>query len=64
MVLRNPKFKTKEGDFHAAANFTRQANHLGVTNRHHQQKLPINVGGYNVLNTENSYDKTNPDAPD
>src|SRR5262252_2916616 len=29
--LRNPKFKTPEGDMHAAADLTGQANHLGVT---------------------------------
>ena len=29
--LRNPAFKTKEGDFHASADLTGQANHLGVT---------------------------------
>src|SRR6266508_4202745 len=29
--LRNPAFKTKEADYHAAADLTGQANHLGVT---------------------------------
>jgi class I fructose-bisphosphate aldolase len=60
--LRNPKFKTKEGDFHAAADLTGQANHLGVTIQADiiKQKLPTNNGGYNVLNTESSYGKTNP----
>ena len=29
--LRNPAFKTEEGDFHAAADLTGQANYLGVT---------------------------------
>jgi fructose-bisphosphate aldolase, class I len=60
--LRNPKFKTKEADFHAAADLTGQANHLGVTIQADiiKQKLPTNNGGYNVLNTESSYGKTNP----
>ena len=58
--LRNPKFKTKEGDFHAAADLTGQANHLGVTIQADiiKQKLPTNNGGYTVLNTESSYGKT------
>ena len=29
--LRNPAFKTKEADYHLAADLTGQANHLGVT---------------------------------
>src|SRR5689334_18570069 len=60
--LRNPKFKTKEGDFHAAADLTGQANHLGVTIQADiiKQKLPERNGGYNVLNMESSYGKTNP----
>ena len=49
--LRNPDFKTKEGDFHAAADLTGQANHLGVTIQADiiKQKLPVTNGGYNVL---------------
>jgi fructose-bisphosphate aldolase, class I len=60
--LRNSKFKTKEGDFHAAADLTGQANHLGVTIQADiiKQKLPTNNGGYNALNIESSYGKTNP----
>ena len=60
--LRNPKFKTKEGDFHASADLTGQANHLGVTIQADiiKQKLPTNNGGFNVLNTESSYGKTSP----
>jgi class I fructose-bisphosphate aldolase len=60
--LRNPKFKTKEGDMHTAADITGQANHLGVTIEADiiKQKLPERNGGYNVLNTESSYGKTNP----
>jgi fructose-bisphosphate aldolase, class I len=59
--LRNPKFKTKEGDMHAAADLTGQANHLGVTIEADiiKQKLPTNNGGYNALNIESSYGKTN-----
>ena len=59
--LRNSKFKTKEGDFHAAADLTGQANHLGVTIQADiiKQKLPTNNGGYNALNIESSYGKTN-----
>jgi class I fructose-bisphosphate aldolase len=60
--LRNPKFKTKEGDMHTAADLTGQANHLGVTIQADiiKQKLPERNGGYNVLNVESSYGKTNP----
>lgn len=60
--LRNPKFKTPEGDMHTAADLTGQANHLGVTIEADiiKQKLPERNGGYNVLNTESSYGKTNP----
>ncbi|HLM54541.1 MAG TPA: class I fructose-bisphosphate aldolase [Pyrinomonadaceae bacterium] len=60
--LRNPKFKTKEGDMHTAADLTGQANHLGVTIEADiiKQKLPERNGGYNVLNVESSYGKTNP----
>lgn len=60
--LRNSKFKTKEGDYHASADLTGQANHLGVTIQADiiKQKLPTNNGGYNALNIESSYGKTNP----
>src|SRR5690242_10152100 len=46
--LRNPKFKTPEGDMHAAADLTSQANHLGVTIQADiiKQKLPTTNGGY------------------
>ncbi|MGB7069980.1 MAG: class I fructose-bisphosphate aldolase [Pyrinomonadaceae bacterium] len=58
--LRNPKFKTAEGDFHTAADLTGQANHLGVTIQADiiKQKLPERNGGYNQLNIESSYGKT------
>ncbi|MGI8467653.1 MAG: class I fructose-bisphosphate aldolase [Pyrinomonadaceae bacterium] len=60
--LRNPAFKTKEGDMHTAADLTGQANHLGVTIQADiiKQKLPERNGGYNALNIESSYGKTSP----
>jgi len=60
--LRNPKFKTKDGDMHTAADLTGQANHLGVTIEADiiKQKLPERNGGYNLLNVESAYGKTNP----
>jgi class I fructose-bisphosphate aldolase len=60
--LRNPKFKGKEGDMHTAADLTGQANHLGVTIEADiiKQKLPERNGGYNMLNIESAYGKTNP----
>jgi len=60
--LRNPKFKGKEGDMHTAADLTGQANHLGVTIQADiiKQKLPERNGGYQMLNVESSYGKTNP----
>jgi class I fructose-bisphosphate aldolase len=50
--LRNSAFKTKEADYHLAADLTGQANHLGVTLQADiiKQKLPETNGGYNVLN--------------
>jgi class I fructose-bisphosphate aldolase len=50
--LRNPAFKTKEADYHGAADLTSQANHLGVTIQADiiKQKLPVNNGGYTALN--------------
>jgi class I fructose-bisphosphate aldolase len=50
--LRNPSFKTKEVDYHLAADLTGQANHLGVTIEADiiKQKLPENNGGYTALN--------------
>ena len=58
--LRNPKFKTPQGDMHTAADLTGQANHLGVTIQADiiKQKLPERNGGYNALNMESSYGKT------
>jgi fructose-bisphosphate aldolase, class I len=50
--LRNAAFKTKEADYHLAADLTGQANHLGVTIEADiiKQKLPQNNGGFNALN--------------
>ena len=50
--LRNPAFKTKETDYHVAADLTGQANHLGVTIEADiiKQKLPENNGGFTALN--------------
>ncbi len=57
--LRNNAFK-REQDFHVAADLTGQANHLGVTIEADiiKQKLPENNGGFNALNVESSYGKT------
>src|SRR4030095_4524103 len=60
--LRNSKFKTPEGDMHAAADLTGQANHLGVTIQADivKQKLPERNGGYTSVEKElgKSYGKT------
>lgn len=50
--LRNSAFKTKEVDYHTAADLTGQANHLGVTLEADiiKQKLPDSNGGYTALN--------------
>ena len=60
--LRNPKFKTAEGDMHAAADLTGQANHLGVTIQADiiKQKLPERNGGYKAVEQAlgGSYGKT------
>ena len=60
--LRNPKFKTPEGDMHTAADLTGQANHLGVTIQADiiKQKLPERNGGYKAVEQAlgSSYGKT------
>jgi class I fructose-bisphosphate aldolase len=50
--LRNSGFKTKEKDYHLAADLTGQANHLGTTLEADivKQKLPENNGGFTALN--------------
>lgn len=58
--LRNPAFKTKEADYHTAADLTGQANHLGVTIEADiiKQKMATNNGGYKaVTSKENPYGK-------
>ena len=47
--VRNSAFKTESGDHHTSADFTGQANHLGVTLEADiiKQKLPTRNGGYN-----------------
>jgi class I fructose-bisphosphate aldolase len=50
---RNAAFKTKDVDYHLAADLTGQANHLGVTIEADiiKQKLPeVYAGGYTALN--------------
>jgi class I fructose-bisphosphate aldolase len=56
--LRNPAFKTKEKDYHVAADLTGQANHLGVTIEADiiKQKMPENNGGYNAVYSQLSSD--------
>jgi class I fructose-bisphosphate aldolase len=60
--LRNPKFKVSEGDMHASADLTGQANHLGVTIQADiiKQKLPERTGGYKAVEAAlgSSYGKT------
>jgi fructose-bisphosphate aldolase, class I len=50
--LRNPAFKTKDVDYHLAADLTGQANHLGVTLGADiiKQKMAENNGGYTAVN--------------
>jgi len=49
--LRNPEFKQGDVDYHAAADLTGQANHLGVTIEADiiKQKLPTTNGAYNAF---------------
>ena len=57
--LRNPAFKTKDKDYHVAADLTGQANHLGVTIEADiiKQKLPENNGGYTAVNFGKTHKK-------
>ena len=67
--LRNSGFKKDGVDYHAAADLTGQANHLGVTIQADiiKQKLPSNNGGYNAMNFGKTsklvYDKLTTDHP-
>lgn len=56
--LRNSDFKTKEKDYHLAADMTGQANHIGVTIEADiiKQKQPQNNGGFTAL----KFAKTHP----
>ena len=71
--LRNPAFK-KDKDYHASADLTGQANHMGVTIQADiiKQKLPENNGGYPAMNSngqtfgkthKNVYDALTTDHP-
>jgi class I fructose-bisphosphate aldolase len=57
--LRNSAFKTAEKDYHASADLTGQANHLGATIGADiiKQKLPENNGGYRALKFGKTHDK-------
>ena len=58
--LRNSAFKADGKDYHAAADLTGQANHLGVTLQADiiKQKLPVTNGGYKAVQMgESSYGK-------
>jgi fructose-bisphosphate aldolase, class I len=67
--LRNSSFKTSEGDFHASADLTGQANYLGVTIEADivKQKLATNNGGYKAIKfgktSDLVYSKLAPDHP-
>jgi len=56
--LRNSGFKKAGTDYHAAADITSQANHLGATIQADiiKQKLPTNNGGYTAID----FGKTHP----
>jgi fructose-bisphosphate aldolase, class I len=56
--LRNSGFKHEGTDYHAAADLTGQANHIGVTIEADiiKQKLPTNNGGYEAI----GFGKTSP----
>jgi class I fructose-bisphosphate aldolase len=57
--LRNSAFKRGGIDYHASADLTGQADHLGATIQADivKQKLPENNGGYKAVNQESSYGK-------
>ncbi|MEI8279943.1 MAG: hypothetical protein WCG87_09285 [Bacteroidota bacterium] len=57
--LRNSGFKKDGIDYHAAADLTGQANHLGVTIQADiiKQKLPTNNGGYLAMNFGKTHKK-------
>jgi class I fructose-bisphosphate aldolase len=57
--LRNNAFKKDGIDYHASADLTGQANHLGATIEADiiKQKLPENNGGYKALNFGKTHEK-------
>lgn len=57
--LRNSDFKKDGVDYHAAADLTGQANHIGVTIQADiiKQKLPTNNGGFNAIGFGKTHDK-------
>lgn len=67
--LRNSGFKKDGVDYHAAADLTSQANHLGVTLGADiiKQKQPTNNGGFTAVNFSKTsklvYEKLAPDHP-
>ncbi len=67
--LRNSAFKTREADYHLAADLTGQANHLGVTIQADivKQKQPECNGGFKALEfgktTEKVYTELSTDHP-
>lgn len=67
--LRNSEFKVDGVDYHAAADLTAQANHLGVTIQADiiKQKLPTNNGGYKAIKVgkthKDVYEKLTTDHP-
>lgn len=64
---RNSAFKVDGTDYHASADLTGQANHLGVTIQADiiKQKQPTNNGGYKALNMgDSAYGKLDEDIYD
>lgn len=67
--LRNNNFNKEGVDYHAAADLTGQANHLGVTIQADiiKQKLPTNNGGFKTINfaksTEEMYTNLTTEHP-
>ena len=57
--LRNEGFKKEGVDYHASADLTGQADHLGVTIKADivKQKLPTNNGGFKAINFAKTSDK-------
>ena len=57
--VRNNAFKKDGVDYHAAADLTGQANHLGVTIKADivKQKLPVNNGGFTAIKFGKTNDK-------